>query len=136
MLLIKSLIVADDADIFIVGNKCDKLTKSDRFSASELPNTLEGLDCVGHVYTSALEQQGIVGLRQLILCSKSQLTEGHYTEFAQIPKVSVIPRAVQSTGHHSVNMFYHRSHFKRVKICISGSITALCNVEKITRIAL
>lgn len=76
-----------DADIFIVGNKCDRLKTSDRFTPSDL-SKLIGHTCVGHVYTSAINQQGIVGLKQMILRSKSQLTAGHYQEFSTIHKVN------------------------------------------------
>lgn len=72
----------------MVGNKCDNLTKKDNFRPRNLKDVI-GDHCVGHVYTSAKSEQGIGGLKQLLLCSKSKLTDGYYTKISQMPKVSL-----------------------------------------------
>jgi len=74
---------ADDADILVVGNKTDKLTANTNF----VPTKVKGV--IGSMYVSALTGQGITGLKQMILCSKSQLTFGHITEPGLHPKVCI-----------------------------------------------
>lgn len=80
------LSLAADADIVVIGNKCDKLKKEHDFAPNRLIDVTQS-QCIGQIFTSAFSQQGIVGLKQLILCSKSKLTDGYYTELGMVPKV-------------------------------------------------
>ncbi|XP_067939109.1 uncharacterized protein [Watersipora subatra] len=94
-----------DSDIVIVGNKCDKLKPEDNFCPNKVHSEADG-GCMGTVYTSAKTEQGIMGLKQLIMCSKSKLTDGYYSEIAHVSRRKKLKKKLHgiATSLHRIAM--------------------------------